>query len=365
MMQKTTQEKPFAQKAFARLAKPLTLAFTLALASCATQPPTGSTVSPGRERAEAQSAPTEYTMLRNVAALQDRLYRVAAPLLVNNTELCKGNARNLLGFTAKNKYSYSADLADEAQAVLGLDDRLQVMGVLSGSGAAKAGVRRGDKLLAIEGKPAPVGANAERQTAGILLPLMNSRPSVKLNVLRGSTDTALTIPLTRACAFGVELGNADHVNAYNDGRRVMVTRGMMNFAQTDTELAYVLAKELAHNSLRHAAKQNISGTVGDIIDNLTRMQPDLTSMAGTGGIKPMPSEMDVEADKVALYMLARAGYSIDNAARFWQRLATQYPANVLNGYAALHPNTASRLTVIEKTVPEIQSKQAARRTLLP
>lgn len=360
-MQKTVQKRFHVPRI---LANPLALAFTLMLASCASQPPAGS--NSGQVRGNVASPePADYATLRNVAALQDRLYRVAAPLLVNNTELCKGSARNLLGFTAKNKYSYSADMVDEAEAVLGLDDRLQVMGVLSGSGAARAGIRRGDKLLAIDGKPAPAGANAERQTAGILLPLMNTRTSVKLNVLRGSSDTALTIPLTRACAFGVELGNADHVNAYNDGRRVMVTRGMMNFAQTDTELAYVLAKELAHNSLRHAARQNISGTVSDIIDNLTRIQPDLTSMAGTGGIKSMPQEMDAEADKVALYMLVRAGYSIDNAARFWQRLTTQYPASVLNGYAAIHPNTSSRLAVIEKTVTEIQGKQAARRTLLP
>ncbi|MGV3741599.1 MAG: M48 family metalloprotease [Burkholderiaceae bacterium] len=307
----------------------------------------------------------EYATLRSLTSLQDTLYRVTAPILVKNTELCKGNARNLLGFTAKNKYSYSVELASAAENLLGLDERLQVMGVLPDSGAAKAGVRAGDKLLAIEGSAIPVGLNAERQAAAILLPLMNNRSAVKLSVVRAGTEIPLTVPLTKACAFGVELGNADHVNAYNDGRRVMITRGMMKFVQSDTELAYVLARELAHNSLRHANRQNIAGTVNAIIENLVRIQPDLSAMAGSAGIKPMPQELDAEADRLALYMLARAGYDIDGTVRFWQRLAAQYPPSVLNDYTAIHPGTAYRIAAIEKTVTEIKARQAAKRPLFP
>jgi hypothetical protein len=47
--------------------------------------------------------------LTRMATLQDRLYRVAAPLLIDNAELCKANARNLLGFTAKNRYAYPGE----------------------------------------------------------------------------------------------------------------------------------------------------------------------------------------------------------------------------------------------------------------
>jgi hypothetical protein len=39
----------------------------------------------------------------------------------------------------------------------------------------------------------------------------------------------------------------------------MVTRGMMNFARDDLELALVVAHEIAHNSMKHidAKKQNM------------------------------------------------------------------------------------------------------------
>jgi predicted Zn-dependent protease len=175
----------------------------------------------------------------------------------------------------------------------------------------------------------------------------------------------MNVPLTPACAFSVELGNSDNVNAYADGRRIVITRGMMRAAQTDDELAYVLAREMAHNILGHPAKQHISGTMGEIIDNLTLLHPDMSTMNGMSGVKPYTQEMDAAADSLSLYMVARAGYSIDGAPQFWHRLAQQYPASVLNGYTAIHPMTSSRLAAMDKTVMELKSKQAARKPLVP
>ncbi len=302
--------------------------------------------------------------LRTITTQQDRLYRVAAPLLVNNTPLCKGNARNLIGFSAKTKYSYSADYVDAATA-LGLEERLQVTGVLNNSGAARAGVKRGDILTAVQDQPMPQGPNAERQAAAVLGPLVGSRPTVKLGLSRNGNPVTLNVPLTLACGFGIELGNTDNVNAYSDGRRVLVTRGMLNFAKSDAEVAYVLAKELAHNALGHPARQQMSATVGGIIDNMTRVTPDVSMLGGTAGVKAMPQELDAAADTLALYMLVRAGYSIDGTAAFWQRLANQYPASVLNGYTAIHPATAYRIAAIQKATTDIKAKQTAKKTLVP
>lgn len=351
----------------------LLLPAALLMAACATPvaPPADSPAPTEPTRpatAPARPAPTsnaEQQALQAMVALQDRLYRVAAPLLVNNTELCKKNARNLLGFTAKNRYSYSNEFSNAAQKSLGLDDRLQVMGVLAGGGAARAGVRRGDILLAVEDKNLPKGEAAEREAAAILAPMMSGRSSIALTVQRDGSRMALSVPLTYACAFGIELGNTENVVAYSDGHRVLITRGMMNAARTDDELAFVLAKEMAHNSLSHATKQRTSATIGGIIDNLTRIRPDMSTMSGMAGLRPMPQDLDAMADKLALYMLARAGYNIDLVVPFWQRMASEYPANVLNGYTALHPSTNYRVAAMEKTIKDIRSRQARKKPLLP
>jgi beta-barrel assembly-enhancing protease len=343
------------------------LTAALLLAACASQGPVVTKL-PEPKPVVVAPPPVDPALVKElnaVVAMQDRLYRVGAPLLVNNTELCKGNARNLLGFTAKNKYSYSAEFVDAANQALGLNDRLQIMDVVDGGGAAKAGLRRGDILVAAEDKPLPQGPDAESKAAGTLAPLVMGKSQVKLSIVRANANMAVNVPLTHACAFGIQLGRADFVNAYADGHRVMITRGMLNFVHGDEELAYVLAKEMAHNAFAHAQKQHMNATVGGIIDNLARMHPDLSTMSGASGVKPMPQELDNAADALALYMAARAGYDVTGAPAFWQRLAAQYPSSVANGYNAIHAPIAARMPTIDKTVAEIKRKQAGGKPLLP
>jgi len=352
-----------------RISRSLVLTIPILLSACASHVPLAKAPEPEPVPPPVVVVPKvltpEQDALLKYIALYDRLYRVAGPLLVQNADLCKTHARNLLGFTAKTKYSYSADLVDAAEESLGLNDKLRVMGVLVGSGAAKAGVQHGDTLVSIEGKALPEGQNAERQAAAMLGPLVTGRASIKMVVVRKGDTVDLDVPLTLMCAYNIELGNSEYVNAYADGHRTMLTRGMLAFAHTDREVAYVLAKEMAHNTLGHPQKQRMHATIGGIIDNLIRMHPDMSTMTGMAGIKPMPAEMDAEADTLALYMVARAGYDIDGAPAFWQKLATQYPPTLMNGYNAIHPSTASRLAAIEKTVAEIKAKQASKAPLVP
>lgn len=341
----------------------------LLLSACATPPATTPASATRQPMASTQknsaAVPERQDPFRTLVAQQERLYRVAAPLLTKNIALCKANARNLLGFSAKNKYSYPTEYRETAQKSLGLDEQLQITQVLADSGAALMGLQAGDKLLSVNNKPFPQGPNAERQAAEILMPFVSNQPSIKLTITHDGKNILRSIPLTRACAFAVELGNLDNLNAYADGRRILITRGMLNFVQSDDELAYVLAKEIAHNTLNHAKKQKMNATIGGVIDNLIASQPDLDSLNGTAGIKPYPLTMDTSADSLALYMVARAGYNVENLIPFWQRLASQYPATVLNGYTALHPATASRISAMEKTLSDIKLKQDGKKPLLP
>jgi len=343
----------------------------LLLSACATQAPMQPSVTqgPGRpaqpEKVLTPQMAANAATLTKMAALQDRLYNVAAPLLIDNAELCRNQARNLLGFTAKNRYSYPGEYNEAAHVAFGMDERLQVTGVLAGSGAARAGLKVGDGLLAAGGKPLPTGKNALSGAGAVCGPLVAKQASLPLTIERDGGKRELAIPVTRACAFGIELGNADNINAYADGSRVMVTRGMIGFTRNDDELAYVLAKTLAHNMLGHAAAQRNSATIGSIIDNLMRVRPDESLLIGSGGIRAMPADLDANADRLGLYMLARAGYNIDGATDFWKRLASTYPATVLNGYTANHPATDARLSVIGKTIAEINAKRSAKKPLLP
>ncbi|ALK98583.1 peptidase M48 [Massilia sp. WF1] len=354
-----------------RLLPAVAAATALLLTGCATQGPQQpagmprvverAPEAPGLSPQMAAAADT----LTKMADLQNRLYKVAAPLLIHNAELCKGQARNLLGFTAKNRWSYPGDYNEAAHVAFGMDERLQVTSVLAGSGAAKAGLQTGDILLAAAGKPLPTGQHALSQAGAIFNKIVASQATLPMTVERRDSERHLSIPVTRACAFAIELGNADNVNAYADGSRVLVTRGMINATRNDEELAYVLAKTMAHNMLGHASAQRNVSTIGSIIDNLKSVTPDNSMLIGSGGIKAMPPEMDAAADRLSLYMAARAGYDIDDADNFWKRLNETYPPTVLNGYNANHPALSARLAAIAKAQAEIKAKKSAKKALVP
>lgn len=349
----------------------LGIAIAALLSACATQGPMqpGQPLPPGQVAPQTPQVTPEMTAaaetLTRMATLQDRLYKVSAPLLIDNAELCTRHARNLLGFTAKNRHTYPGSYNDAAHMVLGMGERLQVTNVLAGSGAAKAGLRNGDELVAAAGKPLPTGAGALSRAGAVFGPIVAKQASLPLTIERRGSQLDLTIPVTRACAFGIELGNADNVNAYADGQRVMVTRGMMGFVQSDDELAYVVAHTMAHNMLGHAASQRNAATIGSIIDNLTRISPDTSMLIGSGGIKAMPATHDSSADRLAVYLLARADYRIEGVAGFWKRFAETYPATVLNGHMANHPALAQRLAAVDKAVAEVKAKKSANKPLTP
>lgn len=292
---------------------------------------------------------------------QARLDAIASPLLLKNAAICKKKSRMILGLTARTKYSYTDDFIEAAEQKLGLSDRLQVMHVMPGSGAEKSGVRRGDRLVRLDNQELPTGPSADREGAALMAAATQGKSEVMLTVKRDGREHVLNVPLTRACNFSVELGNASHVNAYSDGKRTLITAGMLGYARSDAELSIVVAKEIAHNIVIRAPRSNMT----DAIDALRIFGVAPQSLQESKKIRPYTQVMDATADKYSLYLLARAGHDIDKVLPFWKRLANQFPATQLNSYTALHPSIAYRSSVITAVSRVVKHQVKHRLPLVP
>ena len=288
--------------------------------------------------------------LRALARMQRRLDDVAAPLLRKNTLACKRNVRNLLGFSAQNQYSYSGDWFEMAGTTLGLGQALQIIHVMPRSGAASVGLRRGDRLLEIAGKPLPQGRDAEYRASALLAPHVLGQSKLPISIQRDGKQIKYKLALTPACGFGVELGNADEANLLVDGRRIMVTRGMMKLARTDSELAAVIAKGMAHNILLHPQELKMTEAVRGLMNDL-RVGASEDAYSDAPRLASMPGEMDGLADRLSLYLLARVGYDFHAAPSFWNRVANSSAAK---SFTALHPATDARIAAMEKTLRDIK-----------
>lgn len=176
-----------------------------------------------------------------------------------------------------------------------------------------------------------------------------------------------------SCAYKVILDPKQvGLNAYADGKNVVINPGMIDFATNDTHLAFVVAHEFAHNIMAHIASQQknvaIGGIIGALGDALAQSQGVNTQ--GTLGklganqalLKYSPS-FETEADYVGLYILVRAGYPIEEAPDFWRIMSSNEPRSIY--VTSTHPNNPSRAIAMEKAILEIRAKQAANQPLLP
>ena len=301
---------------------------------------------------------------------QKRLLRVSYPLLTKGADLCGDDIRFTTGMALANSGTLLGDdFRESAQRTYQLSDQVQVVDVVPGSAADKAGVRTGDTLLYIDEWALPTGDNAVRQTLEQLQIRTQTGKPVRVDVARknqGAKQSLLIMP-DRACSYPVVLGGGDEVNAYADGKQVVVQRGMMRFTQSDTELALVVSHEIAHNSMGHMRAKMTNYALGSILDIAAQvlLKVPTQGLFGNLGGHAYSQGFEAEADYVGLYIMAQSGGDIENAPQFWRRMATLSPNAIQSSHTATHPATPERFLALEETVKEIRAKQRAGKPLVP
>ena len=255
------------------------------------------------------------------------------------------------------------ELGDTLERLHGIRDKPTVLFVLPGSPADAGGLRPKDVVHSINGA-ALTDADADKTINDALPP---DRP-ISYVIARGAETISITVNPDKACWYGIGLDPQQVINAYADGRGILIARGMMGFARNDTELATVIAHEMAHNIMKHidARRQNIGlGILADIaVLVLSRGQVGGSNFARAGALA-YSQAFEQEADYVGLYIMARAGLPIADAPNFWRRMATAHPANIKNSHAASHPSTAERMLSLSEAVKEIEAKVQANAPLVP
>lgn len=177
----------------------------------------------------------------------------------------------------------------------------------------------------------------------------------------------------KQCRFPFALDKDDApVNAYTDGKQIVVAPAMMHFAFDDNQLATVLAHEYAHAVMSHPGKtqQNVAigGLLGIAADTLASSQGFNTGgafskLGAQGAVLRYSQGFEREADYIGMYILDRAGYNINAAAYLWRRMATLNPDGIYSG--STHPTTAERYLLLDKTSQEILAKKQQGRPLVP
>lgn len=321
-----------------------------------------------REEAHRQRLIALETMMEN----RIRLFDLSRTILLESLPLCE-DTRPDAGWILLNRFMFPEDFRAALLEGLNVDEHLTVVHLAPGSPAKRGGVQPGDKIIRISGTRIPATKEAPRVYAELWSDLDASGP-IPVTLLRGEKEMSVDLNPETVCGFQVFLAMNDDINAFADGRNVVIMQGMMRFADADRELALVITHELAHNVMGHVDAQRkntmAGGFLGLIVDIAAaaagvNTQGAFSDIGYRAGAMRYSQEFEYEADYVGLYMMALSGFEIENAADFWRKMATAHPGSIKSNHASTHPATAQRFVALENTVKEIKTKQSKGLPLAP
>lgn len=265
-----------------------------------------------------------------------RLAEIAERLLAGNRQFCRLEMP-LTGMVLHSRDQYSPRIAGDAFT----NGSVAVAAVVPDSPAAEAGIQSGDGLAAVAGNPtaqvAPAAETPLRDTVLAALASQAGNPSLELELVRGGRRFEAVLAAPTGCQALVEIKAANSLEARSDGRVIQVDYGLAA-AASDLELAAVFAHELAHLVLEHRRRLEAAGVEKGFFGEFGKNQR-------------LNRQVEVEADRMAVHLLANAGYDPAIAPAFWRtRLGRRAGGGLLR--SRTYPSPEARASLVEREIAD-------------
>ncbi|HEV7288005.1 peptidase M48 family protein [Sphingomonas sp.] len=219
-------------------------------------------------------------------------------------------------------------------AHFGFAGAVAVEGVVAGGPAEQAGVRADDTIVkfgTIAVAPQGEGAPSTDRLVALWTAVAALPPAapIRVELLRNGTPLTLTIRPVPACRTRYELAITAALEASANGDLVRISSGYYDRFDVDL-VAVVIAHELAHNILRHRERLKAVGA-------------EFGFLSGFGRNADYFRQAELQADILAVHLLARAGYPADLASRFRQHPVAKARSGIFQSPS--HPHWRDRLRV--------------------
>lgn len=200
---------------------------------------------------------------------------------------------------------------------------------------------------------------------------ISSNSSQQAQVRRIGRRIANVTPMKGAQWEFVVFRNSDPNAFCLPGGKIGVMDGIFRIAKTDAELATVLAHEVGHAVARHSAEDasqkmamgvgigvlSTAASIGTSVATRGAFTPNagvvadvLGAGATLGVMLPFSRQQELEADRIGLIYMARAGYDPRSAVTFWRKMAVYSRAegDTTPSFLRTHPLDERRIRELEK-----------------
>lgn len=161
-----------------------------------------------------------------------------------------------------------------------------------------------------------------------------------------------------------QLVESSEVNAFClPSGKIVFYEGILKYADTPDYIAVVMGHEMAHAIAKHGnermsqeAAMNLLGAVaGEVIgakkgaaaQNLFNLGFGLGSQLGV--ILPYSRKHEYEADKIGMYIMDIAGYDINAAPAFWEKMQNGKSGSQ-SDFLSTHPSDAKRIAALKEAI---------------
>ncbi len=269
-------------------------------------------------------------VLAQYQVLNTRLETAAYRLQKANAALCPVTERSV-GMTVHTVYDYPDKLQPIARALLGVASYLTIRTVREGSPAAAAGLQSGDRLLELGGNFAPSGRTAKSFYAALERQAF-TQETVSAAVRRGAEDISAVLNPETICGYQFNVFYSERINGHTDGQEIWITSELIRAMPSDTNLALIAAHEMAH------------------------------AIAGHAGLAQTKA-LELEADRMAMILIVRAGYDIDRVVEDWARAPHQHGEHSEAVRTGTHPSAAERLENFQQVRAAIKAAEQSGRVI--
>lgn len=137
--------------------------------------------------------------------------------------------------------------------------------------------------------------------------------------------------------------------------QIGVTTGLLNLVQNDDQLAAVLGHEVGHVVARHAAERYSTQAAASLGLGVAQQAAGSSAQAigALGGLGaqyglllPFSRSHELEADRLGIDYMVRAGYRASQSIRLWELMASQRQGATPQ-FASTHPSDQSRIAALQ------------------
>ena len=150
--------------------------------------------------------------------------------------------------------------------------------------------------------------------------------------------------------YNAKILDVEDINAFNTlGGYLYVNEGLLDFVQSDDELAGILGHETGHNERRHGvtypAKAQAINLLFGIASLFSPFLYRFGELAQAGAMAKISRMQELQADQYGLLLMSRAGYDPDAMVSVMRHLGAlnEGHAGIVDKYLADHPGINDRI----------------------